>query len=636
MNDTDRAARLQALTDLLYEAAAEAGAEEPGGARILAETEALHSGSAVIVCVGEKKRGKSSLINALTGCPGLLPVDIDVASSVHVLVRYGERPEALVHRGPEGGPSRAEPVPLERIAEFAALDPETQLARHQDVSHLDVSVPAEVLRPGLVLVDTPGVGGLVSGHAQLTMAALRRADALLFVLDGSGELTDSELAFLEKATDRIATVVFVLTKTDKYLDWREVLERDRDLVREHAPRYADAPWFAVSAAEEEDAVAAEEAGDPEKAARLRASGGCGELGSALVRMIAERAVDVRMGNVAQVIHGELVPLAEQARRMLTAASGGTEGAAEVERLQETLAREKTEGAIWRKSLAKRTKSVEEEIQLAFKRSVNDLRSAAGDEIAKARRTAERTNLPESLERGVRAVWAELEAALEVGVRGLVEETGREIEAALGGAAAARAGQDLARGGPLTGGGPALRLPDRLRDLKRPAPTAHDQQGPGAFLERSLLAWSGGSVVFGITTVITGGALLGPLMMGAGVIGALMTRRRRRGELVRVRGDARRHLSQTVAELTTEVPPVVKGIVADASSRLAGSITLVLEERETELRAELKELRAVLAQEKAERTRQAAESRARQARIVGLLDRLRSLVPEAGPTGRGAQ
>lgn len=123
MNDTDRAARLQALTDLLYEAAAEAGVEEPGGARILAETEALHSGSAVIVCVGEKKRGKSSLINALTGCPGLLPVDIDVASSVHVLVRYGERPEALVHRGPEGGPSRAEPVPLERIAEFAALDP---------------------------------------------------------------------------------------------------------------------------------------------------------------------------------------------------------------------------------------------------------------------------------------------------------------------------------------------------------------------------------------------------------------------------------------------------------------------------------------------------------------------------------
>ena len=42
-----------------------------------------------------------------------------------------------------------------------------------------------LLQAGLVLVDTPGVGGLDSAHGQLTRATLRAADAVLFVTDAS-------------------------------------------------------------------------------------------------------------------------------------------------------------------------------------------------------------------------------------------------------------------------------------------------------------------------------------------------------------------------------------------------------------------------------------------------------------------
>ena len=54
--------------------------------------------------VGETKRGKSSLINALLEHPGLLPVDSDVATSTHIEVVAGARARAtaLTEEHPDG------------------------------------------------------------------------------------------------------------------------------------------------------------------------------------------------------------------------------------------------------------------------------------------------------------------------------------------------------------------------------------------------------------------------------------------------------------------------------------------------------------------------------------------------------
>src|SRR5690606_40618541 len=52
---------------------------------------------------------------------------------------------------------------------------------------------------GLVLVDTPGVGGLGSAHGAATMAAVAGADAVVFVSDAAQEYTRPELDFLASA-----------------------------------------------------------------------------------------------------------------------------------------------------------------------------------------------------------------------------------------------------------------------------------------------------------------------------------------------------------------------------------------------------------------------------------------------------
>ena len=154
--------------------------------RARAEAGAITSHPARVVVVGEKKRGKSSLINALLRRPDLLPVDADIATSVHVTVYAADAEEAVVvdEATPDGMP-----IPLAEIGEYAALDPDTLEMKHPLVREVGVGVPDPLLRSGLELIDTPGVGGLVSGHAELTLAALSMADALLFVVNGSGELT---------------------------------------------------------------------------------------------------------------------------------------------------------------------------------------------------------------------------------------------------------------------------------------------------------------------------------------------------------------------------------------------------------------------------------------------------------------
>ncbi len=57
------------------------------------------------------------------------------------------------------------------------------------LSYAEIGLPRKILEGGLVLVDTPGVGGLGSAHGAATMSALPSADAVLLVSDAAQEYT---------------------------------------------------------------------------------------------------------------------------------------------------------------------------------------------------------------------------------------------------------------------------------------------------------------------------------------------------------------------------------------------------------------------------------------------------------------
>jgi hypothetical protein len=59
-----------------------------------------------------------------------------------------------------------------------------------------------------------------------------RAHAVLFVSDASSELTSAEIECLRTMQDLCPTIIFVLTKIDGSLQWRQLLERDKALLNE--------------------------------------------------------------------------------------------------------------------------------------------------------------------------------------------------------------------------------------------------------------------------------------------------------------------------------------------------------------------------------------------------------------------
>ncbi len=176
-----------------------------------------------IVCVvGEFKKGKSALINALLGTTAC-PVDDDLATTAVTVVRYGETPSAVVHRRVEGEPV-LEPIEPTAVPDWT-LEGSGRDGR-PDVDLVEVRLPSPILESGLTLVDTPGVGGLNAGHAAATLAFLPSADALVFVTDASAELSGPELEFLASARGAGPPVLVAVTKIDMYPEWRRIVDID--------------------------------------------------------------------------------------------------------------------------------------------------------------------------------------------------------------------------------------------------------------------------------------------------------------------------------------------------------------------------------------------------------------------------
>ena len=179
-----------------------------------------------VVVVGEFKRGKSTLVNALLHT-AVCPADADLVTVVPTVVRYGPQPAAFGYVEPEevgAEPGRVE-VPLDAIADFASEAGNPSNRRH--LRSVEVLLAHRMLRSGLSLVDTPGAGGLESAHGLITMSALDLADAVLFVTDASTELTAPELEFLKRAMQRCSLAACVVTKTDLYPEWRRIVDLDR-------------------------------------------------------------------------------------------------------------------------------------------------------------------------------------------------------------------------------------------------------------------------------------------------------------------------------------------------------------------------------------------------------------------------
>lgn len=223
-----------------------------------------------VVVVGQFKQGKSALVNALIDAP-VCPVDDVIGTAVPTIVRHGEQVTATLYTEYDG----VEELQSRQIPADALRQHVTEAAAAADGARpvrVDVTVPRPLLADGVVLVDTPGVGGTTASHASSTLTMLPQADAVLMVSDASQEFTEPELVFLRQASALCPTVTCIVSKTDPHPFWRDIVAADAQHL---AAADLSLPLVPVSAALHHQALALadsaldDESGIPDLVRRLR-------------------------------------------------------------------------------------------------------------------------------------------------------------------------------------------------------------------------------------------------------------------------------------------------------------------------------------------------------------------------------
>ena len=220
-----------------------------------------------LAVLGQFKRGKSTLLNALLGCP-LLSAGILPLTAVPTFLSYAASMR-LKLSFLSGNTEEREAGDLASLSrEIAAATTEEQNPRNEKgVSRVDVGVPASAWLADLTLVDTPGIGSTHAHNSDAAYAILPECDAALFVSSVDPPITEVEAGYLARIRKIVPQVIVVLNKVDLVdgNDVRKAADFLSSVIGEHAPEI-DGRIFTVSARR---ALAARQAGDDEA---LEASG----------------------------------------------------------------------------------------------------------------------------------------------------------------------------------------------------------------------------------------------------------------------------------------------------------------------------------------------------------------------------
>jgi len=180
-----------------------------------------------LVVLGQFKRGKSSLMNAIIGRE-LLPTGLLPLTSVVTMLRFGPTERLLLTRDE----SWVEEAPISRLADYVTERGNPGNVKKIRAAYVDLSL--SLLRRGLHFVDTPGIGSSREENTATTYAFLPECDAALLVTSVETPLTELELDFLRAIRQHTRKVFFVVNKTDLLSadEREEVLGFIRDGLRE--------------------------------------------------------------------------------------------------------------------------------------------------------------------------------------------------------------------------------------------------------------------------------------------------------------------------------------------------------------------------------------------------------------------
>lgn len=282
-----------------------------------------------VLIIGEPNQGKSQLVNALVNAP-VCAVGDDLTTTAPTVVQHADVPSASLVTDPGAAAPRA----ITRAGDRAAVTgPERVDASIDEVSkqvsgragaihrgelvRAEIGIPRKLLASGLVLIDTPPVGGPRATGTARTFAALDQADYVLLATDATAELSAGELDLLVQVMRSCPNVIVAQTKIDLSPRWRQLADLNRAKL---ANAKVSARLIPVSATLR---LQAAKTGDQQ----INAESGFTDLISSLQREVVAKSEQVAPRSVAVLSSQTIAQLVTALRGRLSGADAATATAA---------------------------------------------------------------------------------------------------------------------------------------------------------------------------------------------------------------------------------------------------------------------------------------------------------------------
>lgn len=173
-----------------------------------------------VAFVGQFSAGKSSLLNNLLG-RSILPQGTMETTPILTYIRYGEEEKAILYYN-DGSESELAIEEVKQIMQKGTNHSEVSLS---EIEHMEIYLQAEILKQGMVLLDTPGINTLIERHEQLLANTLALASNIVYVTGHSLSKFDAEK--LSEMISHGFPISFVRTHCDEINELEESYEQVR-------------------------------------------------------------------------------------------------------------------------------------------------------------------------------------------------------------------------------------------------------------------------------------------------------------------------------------------------------------------------------------------------------------------------
>ena len=175
---------------------------------------------------GHYSAGKSRLINNIVG-RDIMPVQSRESTAALTYIRYGNLEQGIIHFLDKSEKS-IDLSEIKKINQNDAVDIDLD-----SIDYIEVFLSEDVLKTGMIIVDTPGINTIIQKHQDLAVDAIEQSGMIVYVLGTSPTKVDQD--FISQIDECGIDILFVRTKCDRINSEEEdglaTIEKDKALLK---------------------------------------------------------------------------------------------------------------------------------------------------------------------------------------------------------------------------------------------------------------------------------------------------------------------------------------------------------------------------------------------------------------------